>query len=118
MADQGFARVVDGVNEGEVTVVGRRSGRALSRPVWFVRDGRSLYLVPIYGTDSNWYKNAVKTPAVRISAGGVELDADATPITDAEQVAHIVDRFRQKYGNANFERLYPKPVAALAIAID
>lgn len=45
---------VDAAHEIDLTVAGRRSGRASTRPVWFVRDGNNLWLVPVFGTDSEW----------------------------------------------------------------
>jgi deazaflavin-dependent oxidoreductase (nitroreductase family) len=69
-------------SEIELTVTGRRSGRDISNPVWFVQEGEKLYLLPVGGSDSDWYQNVLKTPTIRIAAGGAEASAHATPITD------------------------------------
>ncbi len=41
-----------------LTVTGRKSGRAISIPVWFVLEERKLYLLPVTGSDTQWYRNA------------------------------------------------------------
>ena len=58
--------------EIKISVIGRNSGRTISIPVWFVLDGEKLYLLPAYGSDTQWYKNALKNPSIRIDAGGAE----------------------------------------------
>ena len=63
MADEEFTRALDSSREVDLTVTGRKSGRGITLPVWFARDGGTLYLVPVSGSDSNWYKNVLRTPA-------------------------------------------------------
>src|SRR5215472_2778867 len=81
MANEDFIRALDTTTELELTVTGRRSGREISIPVWFVREGDELYLVPVRGSDSDWYKNAENSPTIRLRAGGAQLSAGETPIT-------------------------------------
>jgi hypothetical protein len=38
--------------EINITVTGRKSGRAITIPVWFVVDGEKLYLLPVMGSDT------------------------------------------------------------------
>ena len=40
--------------EIKISVTGRKSGRAISRPVWFVLEGDKLYLLPVQGSDTQW----------------------------------------------------------------
>jgi hypothetical protein len=47
-------------------VIGRKSGETISIPVWFVLDGHRLYLLPVRGSDTQWYKNVLKNPTIRI----------------------------------------------------
>jgi hypothetical protein len=55
-------------------VIGRKSGRTISNPVWFVLDGENLYLLPMQGSDTQWYKNLLKNPKMRIDARGTEAE--------------------------------------------
>ncbi len=49
-----------GVREINITVTGRKSGRAITIPVWFVLEGENLYLLPVLGADTQWYKNVLQ----------------------------------------------------------
>src|SRR3954468_14414736 len=109
MADSDFIAALDAASELDLTVTGRRSGRESTRPVWFVRDEEKLYLVPIYGVDSEWYKNVLARPNVRAAVQETELRAHAKPVADCGRVDEIVAAFRTKYGDASFDRYYPKP---------
>ena len=55
----------------KISVTGRKSGGTISIPVWFVLEGDRLYLLPVQGSDTQWYKNALKNPSMRIDARGV-----------------------------------------------
>jgi hypothetical protein len=70
MAFADFRNALKDTNEIELTTTGRISGRQSSRPVWFVLEGGTLCLLPVTGSDSQWYKNVLKTPTIRLAAGG------------------------------------------------
>jgi deazaflavin-dependent oxidoreductase (nitroreductase family) len=91
-----------------ITVTGRKSGRAISIPIWFVLDGENLYLLPVEGADTQWYKNVLHQPQIRIEAGGPQEQLKVVPITDAKQVASVVAKFRGKYGASDVKRYYSK----------
>ena len=42
MANEEFSQALESSREIELTVTGRKSGREISIPVWFVRDGDKL----------------------------------------------------------------------------
>ena len=94
--------------EINITVTGRKSGRAISIPVWFVLDGETLYLLPVEGSDTQWYKNVLHKPQIRIDAGGSEAPLKVVPITDAKQVASVVAKFRAKHGAGDVKKYYSK----------
>lgn len=94
--------------EINITVTGRRSGRAITNPVWFVLEDEKLYLLPVSGSDTQWYKNALKNPSIQIEAGGAEGSFRAVPLTDAKQVASVAERFRKKYGAGEVKKYYSK----------
>ena len=56
-----------------------------------MRDGEKLYLVPVRGLDSDWYKNIVET--------------------------QILDKFRAKYGARDVEAYYPKRDVAVEVPL-
>jgi deazaflavin-dependent oxidoreductase (nitroreductase family) len=101
--------------EINITVTGRKSGRAISIPVWFVVEDDKLYLLPVQGSDTQWYKNVLKNPSIRIKAGGGEAEVRAVPVKDATQVTSVVEKFRDKYGAKDVKKYYSKlDVAVLA----
>jgi len=78
----GTPRVSEGLKDAdeiELTIAGRSSGRPISRRV--VRPGRrTLYLLPVTGSDSRWYENVLKTPAITLAVDGVKWNGKTTPI--------------------------------------
>jgi deazaflavin-dependent oxidoreductase (nitroreductase family) len=101
--------------EINITVTGRKSGRAIAIPVWFVLEGDKLHLLPVLGSDTQWYKNVLKNPSIRIDARGAEAEVKVVPITDATRVSSVVEKFRAKYGTSDVKKYYSKfDVAVLA----
>lgn len=102
-------------NEITITVTGGKPGRKISNPVWFVFEDDKLYLLPVYGSDTQWYNNVLKNHSIRVEAGETAADLNLTPLTDAEQVSSVVDKFRKKYGPGDVKKYYSKfDVAAVA----
>jgi deazaflavin-dependent oxidoreductase (nitroreductase family) len=101
--------------EINITVTGRKSGRTISNPVWFALDHDHLYLLPVKGSDTQWYKNVLENPTMRIGARDAEGEFTAQSITDSKQVASVVEKFREKYGPGEVKKYYSKfDVAVLA----
>ncbi len=92
--------------EINITVTGRKSGRTISIPVWFVLEDDKLYLLPVQGSDTQWYKNVLKNPMIRIDARGAEAEVKVVPNTDATQVSSVVKKFRAKYGTSDVRKYY------------
>ena len=96
-------------------MIGRKSGRIISNPVWFVLDEDKLYLLPVQGSDTQWYKNVLKNPSIHIKAGGAEAEFKAILITDPKQVSSVTEKFREKYGASDVKKYYSTfDVAVLA----
>jgi deazaflavin-dependent oxidoreductase (nitroreductase family) len=94
--------------EIKTSVIGRKSGKTISNPVWFVAEGDTLYLLPVHGSETQWYKNVLKNPTIRIDARGAEAGFQAKPTTDAKVVKSVVEKFREKYGAADVKKYYSK----------
>jgi hypothetical protein len=43
-----------------ITVTGRRTGNQITIPVWFVSERNAIWLLPVYGLNTQWYKNLQK----------------------------------------------------------
>lgn len=110
------------VSEIRLSVKGRKSGRDIPRPVWFVHEGNTLYLLPVQGSDTNWYKNLLVDPTLKISAnggggGGEEIPVRGKAITDRNSVDDIVRKFKSKYGEGNVKKYYPKVDVAVEVPL-
>jgi deazaflavin-dependent oxidoreductase (nitroreductase family) len=92
----------------KISVVGRKSGRTISIPVWFVVEDDKLYLLPVQGSDTQWYKNVLRHRSIRIAAREAEAELNAVPVTDAKTVSSIVEKFRAKYGAGDVKKYYSK----------
>jgi hypothetical protein len=117
MALADFEDALNDTDEIDVIVTGRSSGRESSRPVWFVRQEEVVYLVPVYGSDTQWYRNVLEHPDIRLSAGGSDYKARATPITNPAEVDRIVEMFRAKHGSGDIEAYYPKHDVAVEVRL-
>lgn len=117
MALADFSDAEKGVREIELTIIGRKTGREIPRPVWFARHSDELYLLPVTGSDSQWYKNVLSNPMVRLAAGDAEYTARATPVTDPARVAEVVESFRAKYGAGDVAQYYPTPDVAVEVPL-
>jgi hypothetical protein len=117
MTGSDFTDALQGRNEVELTVTGRKSGRESSRPIWFVEEGDRLLLLPVSGSGSNWYRNLVKTPEIRLAADGSELRATARAIDYPAGVADVVERFGAKYGADRVAEYYPDQDAAVEVPL-
>jgi len=101
----------------KISVVGRKSERTISIPVWFVLEGDKLYLLPVQGSNTQWYKNVLKNPSIRISTRGEEAEFLASPVTDAKTVKSVVEKFREKYGAKDVKKYYSKFDVAVVVEL-
>ena len=92
----------------KISVVGRKSGKTISIPVWFVLEGQKLYLLPVQGSNTQWYKNVLQNPAIRVDARGTEAELTAKPITESAALKSVIEKFREKYGAKDVKKYYSK----------
>src|SRR5689334_24469849 len=81
MSKADLHRKLDRAYEVTLSVKGRKSGRDLPRPVWFVHEGNTLYLLPVQGSDTNWYRNILKNQTLKVSVNGEEIPVGGKPVT-------------------------------------
>jgi hypothetical protein len=108
-------KALDSSVELQITVTGRKSGREFSYPVWFVREGKTIFLMPVRGSKNQWYRNVMKSKRIKISSGKLSAELAAKPINDTKRVATIADKFRKKHGVADVKRYYARFDAAVEL---
>ncbi len=101
----------------KISVIGRKSGRTISIPVWFVLEGEKLYLLPVQGSETRWYQHVLHNPWIRIEARGEEAEFRAVPVTGAEAVSSVVEKFREKYGAKDVKKYYSKFDVAVLVEL-
>jgi deazaflavin-dependent oxidoreductase (nitroreductase family) len=103
--------------EIKIRVIGRKSGKTISIPVWFVLDGEKIYLLPVQGSGTQWYRNVVKNPSIRIDARDAEAKVIAKPITESATVRSVIEKFREKYGAGDVKKYYSKLDVAITFQL-
>ena len=103
--------------EIKISVIGRKSGRTISNPVWFVLEGTKLFLLPVQGSDTQWYRNVLQNPSIRVDARDVQQEFRATPITEEKAVKSVIEKFREKYGVADVKKYYSKFDVAVLVEL-
>jgi hypothetical protein len=106
--DNALKNRLSGASEINITVTGRKSGRTISLPIWFVFEEGKLYLLPVKGSDTQWYKNVLNIPSMRVGVRDAEGETQAVPITDQAGVASVIEKFRGKYGAGDVKKYYSK----------
>jgi deazaflavin-dependent oxidoreductase (nitroreductase family) len=99
----------------KISVIGRKSGKTISIPVWFVQDGQKLYLLPVHGSDTQWYRNALDNPSIRIDARGAGAEFRAKPVTESSAVKSVIEKFREKYSAGDVKKYYSKFDVAVVV---
>jgi hypothetical protein len=100
-----------------LTVKGRKSGRDISNPVWFVFEDDTLYLLPVHGSETQWYLNVFSKPTIHVAARDAQRDFHVTLLADSKHVSNVVEKFRAKYGDGDVKKYYSKFDVALSAQI-
>jgi deazaflavin-dependent oxidoreductase (nitroreductase family) len=87
-----------------VTVTGRRSGKAISAPVAYLRDGKTLWVVS--RRESKWWRNLRGGADVRVLVAGQNLKGHGSVLEDEQTVAQrLFENFKTDSRGARFARV-------------
>jgi deazaflavin-dependent oxidoreductase (nitroreductase family) len=106
MTEDALANALKRRREISIAVIGRRTGRAITIPVWFVFDSGSLWLLPVYGSRTQWYRNLQKSRAVTIRVGSEQRTLQARLVKNPSAVGKVIERFQEKYTAQEIKRWY------------
>jgi deazaflavin-dependent oxidoreductase (nitroreductase family) len=118
MADDDFTRALKRRRQISLTVTGRRTGRAITVPVWFIYGDGALWLLPVYGSDTQWYRNLMKDRAIGIQVGEFRRDLRARLVKDTPVVSTVIQKFREKYTADEIKRWYTRLDVAVKIPLE
>jgi hypothetical protein len=74
-------------------------------------------LLPVQGSDTNWYKNILVDPTLKISVNGTEIPARGKRITDNNRIDDIVKKFKSKYGEGDVKKYYTNFDVAVEVTL-
>jgi hypothetical protein len=86
--------------------------------IWFLPDGNRVYLTTM-NMDRHWTRNVKANPAVTLTIGGERFTGIAQQVTDAAEMAHVVELLKKKYWLARpYLWLKKHPAGAFRVALD
>jgi deazaflavin-dependent oxidoreductase (nitroreductase family) len=87
-ANRGKVGQMEGMQALLLTTTGAKTGRALTRPLVYTRDGDRIVIVASYGgSDQNppWYHNLVANPVATVEIGTETFKVQATVTSGSER---------------------------------
>lgn len=117
MAEDSLAGALKRRRQISITVTGRRTGRSHTRPVWFVLANNALWLLPVYGSKTQWYRNLQEDRAITVQVGNEEYRLRARLVKSAAAVRKVIERFREKYTAPQIKRWYTGFDAAVQVSL-
>jgi deazaflavin-dependent oxidoreductase (nitroreductase family) len=102
----------------DLTTVGRVSGRPHTIEIWFAHRDTTIYLLSGGGTRSDWVRNLIRSPEVRMLAGEHEYPGLARIVTDPREDRLARDAVHDKYAARYTGDLTSWRETALPIAVD
>jgi hypothetical protein len=80
-----------------------------------VLEGDKLYLLPVQGSETQWYRNLLRNQSIKVSTRSAEAEFQGAPVTDPKVVTSVLERFREKYGARDVKKYYSKFDVAVVI---
>jgi deazaflavin-dependent oxidoreductase (nitroreductase family) len=117
MAEDDFPKALRRRRQISITVTGRRTGRAITIPVWFISDNSAIWFLPVSGSDTQWYRNLEKDRAIAIQAGEVRRDLRARLVKEERAVSTVIQQFREKYSPEEIKRWYTRLDVAVQVPL-
>ncbi|HYM91347.1 MAG TPA: nitroreductase/quinone reductase family protein, partial [bacterium] len=117
MAQAEFVKALRDREEISITVKGRRSGREVRLPVWFTLEGKTLWLLPMHGARTQWYRNVLADRMNTERAGRHALAVVAHPRRARTAVRRVVEQFRKKYSAELVARYYDHSDAVVEVPL-
>lgn len=92
-----------------LTTTGRRSGQPRTAGVSFMPMGDNYIVFSGWGVQSDWYRNLLANPDVKLKVGKRTLRATAVPVADPERRRELMRQMRARAGQCG----PPNPIRAL-----
>src|SRR5881409_1809402 len=93
MAEDRFVAKLEKRRQISITVIGRHSGREITLPVWFVSADAELWLLPVHGSRTQWYRNLLVNQEITIKVGSESRALRVRPLKGARAVRQVIRCF-------------------------
>jgi deazaflavin-dependent oxidoreductase (nitroreductase family) len=101
-----------------LTTTGRISGRPHTIEIWFAIHEQTLYMLSGGRDKSDWVKNALHTPTVKVKINNTILTGTARPITGVDEDSLARQIVFEKYMPRSNDDLVDWSHTSLPIAVD
>jgi uncharacterized protein DUF2255 len=113
---KGFEEALEREQEVTITFV-KKNGKKRTIPIWFAVNGRTIELLPMYGSKTKWYEDVSAAGSVQLKVGGEAMTATPRATRDPKVIDGIKMRFGAKYGEADVRKYYPNQDVALEVQL-
>jgi deazaflavin-dependent oxidoreductase (nitroreductase family) len=101
-----------------LTTTGRVSGEPREIEIWFGLDGDTLYMLSGGRDRSNWVKNLIRQPQVKVRLGDRIFEGRARIVSNADEDARARHLLLEKYSPGYGGDLSEWGETALPVAVD
>jgi len=98
-----------------LTTVGRRSGLSRTTAVSFMPHGAGVVVFSGWGVGSNWYRNVLANPSVRVTVGRRRFAGTARVVPEAEHRRALMLEMQQRSSGCGPPRLVRPFLAGLRL---
>jgi deazaflavin-dependent oxidoreductase (nitroreductase family) len=100
-----------------LTTTGRKSGLPRRVTLWFVPDGKRVYLAG-GATKPQWCRNLRAHPAVEVEIAGHRRRGRARLVDDPVEASAVRDRFAARYVLARLSRAFGGYTRSIAVVVE
>ena len=101
-----------------LTTTGRVSGRSHTIEIWFALNEQTLYMLSGGRDKSDWVKNALQSPPVRVRINHTTFSGQARLINDAEEDTLARKLVFEKYVRRSSDDLVDWARTSLPVVVD
>ena len=80
-----------------LTTTGRKSGKLRVTPLQYEEINGDIYIASARGTKSDWFRNIVANPKVKVRVKSRQFEGEAEPITDPNRIADFLEIRLQRH---------------------
>jgi deazaflavin-dependent oxidoreductase (nitroreductase family) len=89
-----------------LTTTGRVSGKPRRTPLWYLREGDTVYCFSGWGASSDWYKNLGACPHGVVRIGRRRWETQGSPVNETSRREELLKRLQEKYGRRTVRMFY------------